>query len=146
MIRSIRGSAAAIVVATGALALGACSMMPGASSSPNVTLTGANETPAVSTSATGVSTIAIAADGKVSGSVTVTGMTATAGHIHQGAPGVAGPVIVPFVQSGNTFTPKPDAKLTEEQMAAYRAGNLYVNVHSDAYKAGEIRAQLKPLS
>ncbi len=36
------------------------------------------------------------------------------------------------------------SKLTDEQYAAYKAGNLYVNVHSAANKGGEIRAQLKP--
>ena len=36
-----------------------------------------------------------------------------------------------------------DAKLTEAQYAAYKAGNLYVNVHSAKNPGGEIRAQLK---
>ena len=36
------------------------------------------------------------------------------------------------------------SKLSAEQMKAYQAGELYVNVHSDAHKGGEIRAQLKP--
>jgi hypothetical protein len=34
--------------------------------------------------------------------------------------------------------------LTDAQYQAYLAGNFYVNVHSDAYKGGEIRAQLRP--
>ncbi len=39
----------------------------------------------------------------------------------------------------------PDgAKLTEDQYKAFKAGNLYVNVHSAAHKGGEIRGQLKP--
>ena len=126
-----------------ALALTACSMMPSAGSNDKVTLIGANEVPAVATSATGTGAVTIAADGTVSGSITVTGMAPTMGHIHQGAPGVNGPVIVPFVQNGNVFTAPAGAKLTEAQLAAYRAGNLYVNVHSASYPAGEIRAQLK---
>jgi len=137
---------AAVIVGAGLLALAACStvssMMGG--SSGTVTLSGANEVPAVATTASGTANIVIAADGSVSGSMTVTGMAPTMGHIHQGAPGVNGPVIVPFVQNGNTFTAPPGAKLTEAQLAAYRAGNLYVNAHSAAHPAGEIRAQLKP--
>jgi hypothetical protein len=142
MTASIRKSIAGITLAFGALTLGACaSMMPGGAD--KVTLVGANEVPAVTTSAMGTGSIVIASDGSVTGSITVTGMTPTAGHIHQGAPGMNGPVIVPFVQSGNTFSPAPGAKLTEAQMTAYRAGNLYVNVHSAAHMGGEIRAQLK---
>ena len=34
--------------------------------------------------------------------------------------------------------------VTAEQLAAYKAGELYVNVHSPTHKGGEIRAQLKP--
>jgi hypothetical protein len=35
-------------------------------------------------------------------------------------------------------------KLTQAQMDALKAGNLYVNVHSNEYKGGEVRAQLQP--
>jgi hypothetical protein len=71
-------------------------------------------------------------------------MTATAAHIHQGAPGSNGPVIVPFVMQGdNTFVAKEGAKLTEEQYAAYKSGNTYLNVHSAKSPGGEVRAQLK---
>jgi hypothetical protein len=144
MFRPNRKSAARLAAAAMLVALAACSSLLPGSSNDKVTLTGANEVPAVATSASGTGSIVIAADGTVTGSITVTGMAPTMGHIHQGAPGVNGPVIVPFKQDGNTFTPPPGAKLNEVQMAAYRAGNLYVNVHSAAHPGGEIRAQLKP--
>ncbi len=142
MIRSIRNTAAGFAI-VGLLALGACASMNPFADKDKVALSGANEVPAVNTSASGTGTITIAADGAVSGSITVTGMSPTAGHIHQGAVGINGPVIVPFTQNGNVFTAPPGAKLTDTQMAAYRAGNLYVNVHSAAHPTGEIRTQLK---
>jgi len=110
----------------------------------SVTLTGANEVPAVSTSATGSGTVTVNPDHTVVANITVTGMQATASHIHMGAAGANGPVIVPFTKTGdNKFSAPAGAKLTDEQYAAFKAGNTYVNVHSDAHKGGEIRAQLK---
>jgi hypothetical protein len=59
--------------------------------------------------------------------------------------GKNGPVIVPLVKTGDgVWSVPPGAKLTPEQLQAYQAGDLYVNVHTDANKGGEIRAQLKP--
>jgi len=81
----------------------------------------------------------------VSGSVMVKGINATAAHIHEAAKGKNGPVIVPLTKSGdNTFSVAAGAKLTDAQMQALQAGNLYVNVHSAANPNGEIRAQLGP--
>lgn len=110
----------------------------------SVALTGANEVPPVSTSATGSGTVTVNPDHTVTAEITVTGMQATASHIHMGAAGANGPVIVPFTKTGdNKFSAPAGAKLTDEQYAAFKAGNTYVNVHSDAHKGGEIRAQLK---
>jgi len=110
-----------------------------------VTLSGSAEVPAVSTSASGSGTITINPDMSVSGSVTTTGVTATMAHIHNGAAGKNGPVIIPLTKSGdNTWSVPAGAKLTEAQYAAYKAGDLYVNVHSAEHKGGEIRGQLKP--
>jgi hypothetical protein len=133
----------AAAVWSGALAIIAtCVSM--AAMSETLTLTGANEVPPVTSSATGTAMITIGADKSVKADVSVSGMTATASHIHMGAAGTNGPVIVPFAKTGdNKFGAAPDAKLTDEQYAAYKAGNLYVNVHSAANPGGEIRAQIK---
>lgn len=111
-----------------------------------VKLGGDQEVPAVKTSASGSGNIMVAADGAVSGSVTTTGLMGTAAHIHQGAAGKNGPVIVPLTKSadGNTWSVPAGSKLNADQLKAYQAGELYVNVHTEANKGGEIRAQLKP--
>ncbi|OGB23184.1 MAG: hypothetical protein A3I66_09315 [Burkholderiales bacterium RIFCSPLOWO2_02_FULL_57_36] len=118
----------------------------GAEAKSSVTqLSGAQEVPPVSTEASGQSTIKIAADKSVSGTLLVSRMNATAAHIHEGAKGANGPVIVPLTKtSATTFAVPADTKITDAQYASYKAGNLYVNVHSGAYPGGEIRAQLNP--
>jgi hypothetical protein len=110
-----------------------------------VDLTGAEETPPVNTSATGHGTIHIAKDKSVSGSVKTTGVEGIAAHIHVGAKGEAGPPIITLNKGADgTWTVPEGSKLTDEQWVDYKAGKLYVNVHSAEHKPGEIRAQLKP--
>jgi|SRR4051812_3567473 hypothetical protein len=114
------------------------------SASEQVTLTGSNEVPPVTSPASGSGTVSVSSDHMVTARITVTGMTATAAHIHQGAPGSSGPVIVPFVKEGeNTFVAAPGAKMTDEQYRKYKDGETYVNVHSAKNPAGEVRGQLK---
>ena len=111
-----------------------------------VTLSGSQEVPPVKTSATGSATVTIRSDRSVSGTITTAGVDATAAHIHEGEAGKNGPVIVPFTKAADgTWSIAPGAKLTEAQYASYLAGNLYVNVHSAANKAGEIRGQIRPV-
>ncbi len=108
-------------------------------------LSGAMEVPPNSSMATGKSMIMIGADMSVSGSVEVMGMTPTAAHIHEAMQGANGPVIVPFAKTGpNTFAPAAGAKLTDAQYASYKAGKLYINVHSAQFPNGEIRMQMMP--
>jgi hypothetical protein len=126
--------------------LAACSSMGvGVGMSEALKLSGEQEVPPVSTAAAGSSTIKVAADGSVSGSVTTTGLNGTMAHIHIAAMGKNGPVIVPLAKTADgVWSVPPGAKLTAEQLKAYQAGELYVNVHTDANKGGELRAQLKP--
>lgn len=110
-----------------------------------VQLSGAAEVPPVSTMASGGGTITINPDMTVSGGITTSGVAATMAHIHQAKAGANGPVIVPFVKSGDDAWKVQDgARLTEAQYQAFKAGELYVNVHSAEHKAGEIRGQLVP--
>jgi len=110
-----------------------------------LTLSGAMEVPPVETKASGAGTITINPDMTVSGMVTTTGLDATAAHIHLGAKGKNGPVAVGLTKGadGSWMVP-PGTKLTEDQYKAYKAGELYVNVHTAANKGGEIRGQLMP--
>ena len=137
---------AAMAVVAAVTVFGACTSMGqmGGSNTQTLTLTGASEVPPVTTSASGTANVTINPDRSVAVKVNVSGMTATASHIHEGAPGTNGPVIVPFTKTGdNTFASSEGAKLTESQYASYKAGNLYVNVHSAAHPIGEIRAPIK---
>jgi len=136
-IRSVYGavaSAALIIVGGSAFAVDL-----------KVHLIGAEETPPVKTSASGTGTITIAADKSVTGSLKTSGIEGTVAHIHVGAPGQAGPPIITLEKGADGAWSVPaGSKLTDEQYASFKAGNLYVNVHSAEHKPGEIRGQLKP--
>jgi hypothetical protein len=147
-----------VVVAAAALGLAGCETMSSAwnsttstvggwfSSGSKVTLSGAEEVPPINTSASGGGTITVKGDHSVSGSVTTKDLSGIAAHIHVGARGQNGPVIVPLAKGvdGSTWSVASGAKLTEAQYEAYKAGNLYVNVHTAAHRGGEIRGQIKP--
>ena len=131
-----------VVLSAVAVVVGGCA---GMGMSNEVTLSGAQEVPPVTTGASGSGTITVGADKSVSGSVTTSGVAVTAAHIHVAAPDKNGPVIIPLTKtSDNTWSVPAGAKLTDAQYESYKAGNLYVNVHSAANKGGEVRGQLKP--
>jgi hypothetical protein len=118
---------------------------PVASEEIKVALSGSQEIPPVTTSATGTGTINVGADKSVRGSVTTSGVSVTAAHIHEAPAGKNGPIIVPLTQTAeNVWTVPEGAKLTDAQYESFKAGNLYYNIHSAAHKAGELRGQIKP--
>ena len=107
-------------------------------------LSGDQEVPPVKTSASGNGTITVSDDKSVKGRITTSDIKATGAHIHEGASGKNGPDIITLKKtSDNEWSVPDDAKLTDAQYDAFKAGHLYVNVHSDAHKSGEIRGQLK---
>ncbi len=118
--------------------------LPAAAAGVAVMLSGAEEVPPVTTQGRGSGEISVGADGAVSGAVTVSGMNPTVAHIHDGARGQNGPVLIKLERTANGFAVPAGARLTGEQMARFKAGNTYVNVHSEAFPPGEIRGQLTP--
>ncbi len=117
-----------------------------------VTLTGANETPPVATTTQGTATFAFNnVTNKLDYDVTVmadTPITVTASHIHTGTIGVAGPVLYPLYTPvtptlvTDTLSFDGSVILTDPEVTALMSGGLYINVHTTAHPAGEIRAQL----
>ena len=119
------------------------SWMPG-SNAISVKLSGSEEVPPLSVSGSGSGTFRVAEDGTISGSVTTKDVAGTMAHIHRGAKGTNGPVIVPLDKNGETYSVPAGRKLTEAQIKDLKAGNLYVNVHTAKNKGGEVRGQINP--
>ena len=108
------------------------------------TLNGASETPVTASTAAGSATFTYNPSTYVlSGTVSYTGITPTAAHIHKGAVGVAGGVIFPLgsatLTSPISFT---SVALTASQQSDLMANLYYVNFHSATFPNGEIRGQL----
>jgi hypothetical protein len=132
-----------LVCLAAALLLASCAMM--GDRAVQVRLSGNEEVPPVNTSASGTGTVTVSDDRSVTAKVTTQGIAGVAAHIHEGAAGANGPVIVPLSKTGdNEWSSAAGAKLTESQYAAYKAGRTYFNVHSAAHKGGEIRGQIRP--
>jgi hypothetical protein len=72
--------------------------------------------------------------------------TATAAHVHLGFAGENGGVQIGLVQDGGDpgHWSAEGAQLDEAGLDSYRAGQLYVNLHTPANPAGEIRGQIAP--
>lgn len=105
------------------------------------TLTGAQETPAVATQASGTGRFLYDPETRtLSGSVATAGVNGTAAHVHTAAVGVAGPITIAMT-GGPTWT-LPATVLTEAQAADLLAGRMYANVHSAANPGGEVRGQI----
>lgn len=110
----------------------------------NATLSGANEVPAVTTTASGTASGSYNKTSKLLNlNVTYAGISPTAWHIHNAASGVAGPVIFNFGTTFSTpFTYTSPLSLATDQETNLLAGNNYVNIHSVKAPGGEIRGQL----
>ena len=120
-------------------------------------LSSANEVPAVGGNASGTGTFTLSGR-SLSYVITVAGLSGptAASHIHQGAAGQNGGILVPFtaaaVQSGQVASGTIDLNqpITNGQtsisgdslLKLLNAGLLYTNVHTAANPNGEIRGQI----
>lgn len=129
-------------------------------------LNGGEETPPVETTAAGVATFQLNADGdELSFRLIVANIDDVLfAHIHCGAAGVAGPVVL-FLYGGPTVSTngvlsegvatdanvidRPDSAACpggvsdfDDLLEKMRSGDAYVNVHTTAHPGGEIRGQI----
>jgi hypothetical protein len=106
--------------------------------------------PTPSSKASGVARIRIdSGTGAVSGTVSLSGMTARTVTINQGFAGSTGEALVtlaPRAGSAGEFVVPPNVVLSAAQAGALAQGRLYVLATSDANPNGEIRGQLAPES
>ena len=113
------------------------------------TLSAAAEVPPVQSAGTGTAAVNVdPATKQISWRVDYSGLSgpAAAAHIHCGAAagGNAG-VALPLGTAPNWASPlQGSGALTDAQLAELQAGKCYVNIHTAANKAGELRGQLAP--
>jgi CHRD domain-containing protein len=124
-------------------------LMPAAAGAETIiyhaTLSSAAEVPPNKTSGTGTATATIDTDAKMlSYTVQYAGLSgpATAAHFHGPAgvgknAGVLIPIIAPLASPINGM-----ARLSDAEIADFRAGNVYVNIHTEENPNGEIRGQM----
>jgi CHRD domain len=117
--------------------------MPG-SGAIKVNLTGSEEVPPLTVPGSGSGSLRVTEGGTLTGSVTTKDVQGTVAHIHRGAKGTNGPVIIPLDKSGDTYAVPAGRKLTPQQLDDLKKGNLYVNVHTNRNKGGEVRGQIQP--
>jgi CHRD domain len=123
----------------------------------NVNLTGSEEVPPVQTEATGVAEFIVGGTDSVAYSVNASNIEgATAGHVHLGAKGENGPVVITLFkydtpmnevsENGTITADKLEGPLAGKQIsdlaAAGANSTLYVNVHTEQNPNGEIRGHV----
>ena len=112
-----------------------------------VKLDGSQENPAVTTSASGTASVTLNPNATVTYDETVTGITPTAAHFHNGAPGTNAGVVKNISLVNNSATGSwtgGDATqpLTDALLRELVKGRLYLNAHTSTNPGGEIRGQV----
>ncbi len=113
----------------------------------DVPLSGLNEVPAVTTTATGIALLRLATDKTLFSKITVSNLEAddalTMAHIHAAAAGVNGPVIQGLAASATDFGISKSFTLSDAVINSLKNDPVYVNAHSVKHGAGIIRGQIR---
>ncbi|WP_024510498.1 CHRD domain-containing protein [Bradyrhizobium sp. ARR65] len=130
-----------------ALAFGAVIVLAGPASAEKfkATLDGKSEVPPTTSTGTGTADIDYdPASKKLSWTVTYSGLTgpATAAHFHGPAEAGKNAGVAVAIPNATSSPVKGSATLTDAQAADLEAGKYYVNIHTSANPAGEIRGQV----
>lgn len=151
------GAGLALAVATALLPMAVLGQT--ATSRYEARLSGTNEVPPTTSSATGTFTATLdEAAGTLAWTLSVPAITnGTAAHIHAGAAGANGGIVLPLFAAptgapAGTVNVSGTARAADLSgslagnfagfVTALKAGTLYVNVHTSANPGGEIRAQI----
>lgn len=106
-------------------------------------LSSQQEVPPLESRASGSADFVVTPNGSIVGTVRTVGINGVAAYIAQGAADVNGRVAVPLKKkSDNEWVTPKDAMLTPKQIDAFKVGDLYVNVDTDAHPIGQVRGQL----
>jgi hypothetical protein len=113
----------------------------------DVPLSGANEVPAVTTTATGLALLRLTTDKTLYSKITVStldaGDTLSVAHIHGAAAGVNGAVLQALCLSAADFGVVKSVVLTDANVTAVKTGAVYVNAHTKLHPGGIIRGQIR---
>lgn len=111
----------------------------------DVVLTGANQVPPITTTASGKALIRLTSDNKLYSNVSVTGLegsdTLTMAHIHLGAAGVNGAILVTLCNTIADFGINKVNTLNAGDITTLKTASTYVNAHSVAHSTGVVRGQ-----
>jgi hypothetical protein len=154
------------ILALALAASGCMESVPAGKADFTAQLTGSEQVPAITTAASGSATFWVNPDGTaIRYQLTVAGLTnVTMAHLHLGASGQNGPPVAwlyPATPTPKTIDGVSNGVLSEgsitaanlagplagktvgDLLAAIRANNIYVNVHTTDHSDGEIRGQVR---
>ena len=155
--RSAEGSFCSFMKTSLALALSASAALFLISSTSSAaivkykaTINGAQQVPPVESASTGTADLSFDdANNTLRGTIEfqlAEGTNVTNQHIHQAKCGESGSILKPLTEPGlnGVIAIEPPFELDAAGVAALQAGELYINLHTEAHAGGEIRGQIYP--